>query len=119
MAKVRIMYWKEIPVQVQAHDENGQVSQPLDARFQESADAVAMMDGSAGSDEYLDSWGYGAFKEVDLPAREAAMVLASTFNNEMPIDFVARIRDLHRAGKRDERPGAINSWAGVAPEPGT
>jgi hypothetical protein len=117
LAKVRIMYWKEIPVQVQAQDETGQVSQPLNPRFQEAADAVAMLDGSAGSDAYLDGWGYGAFSDVNLPAGDAARDLAERFNNSMPADFVARIRDLFRAGKRDEAPGAINSWAGVAPEP--
>ena len=111
------MYWKEIPVQVQAQDENGQVSQPLDPRFQQATDAVAMFDGSAGSDAYLDGWGYGAFTEVGLPANEAAVELAARFNSNMPDDFVARIRDLYRAGKRDESPGAINSWAGVTPEP--
>lgn len=117
MTKVRIMYWKEIPVQVQAQDENGQVSQPLDARFQEAADAVAMLDGSAGSDAYLDGWGYGAFTEVDAPAADAAAELAMKFNRDMPSDFVARLRDLHRAGKRNETPGSINSWAGVTAEP--
>ena len=50
MTKVRLMYWKEIPVQVQAEDESGQVSKPLDARFQEGVDAISMFDGSAGSD---------------------------------------------------------------------
>ena len=47
------MYWKEVPVQVQASDENGTVSVPLDGRFQEAADALSMMDGSAGTDQYL------------------------------------------------------------------
>ena len=31
MAKVQIMYWKEIPVQVRAEDASGQVSKPLTA----------------------------------------------------------------------------------------
>ena len=33
MAKVRVMYWKEIPVQVQGEDDSGRVSKELDARF--------------------------------------------------------------------------------------
>jgi hypothetical protein len=65
----------------------------------------------------LDGWGYGAFTEVNLPAVEAAHALAAKFNKNMPQDFVARIRDLYRTGKRDEAPGTINSWAGVAAEP--
>lgn len=113
LAKVRVMYWKEIPVQVQAQDESGQLSTQLDARFQEAADAVSMMDGSYGSDAYLDAWGYGEFAEAPGDAKTAAEELAARFNSGMPEDFVARIRDMHRDGTRDESPGAINSWAGI------
>ena len=114
LAKVRVMYWKEIPVQVQARDESGTHSTQLEPRFQEAADAVAMMDGSYGSDAYLDAWGYGEFFDAPGTAREAADALAERINKGMPADLVARIRDLHRAGNRDERPGAIDSWAGTA-----
>ena len=34
MAKVRVMYWKEVPAQVQAEDESSSVSRPLNDRFQ-------------------------------------------------------------------------------------
>ncbi len=114
MAEVRVMYWKEIPVQIQARDADGQVSQPLDARFQEAADAISMMDGSAGSAAYLDAWSTGEFTEIDGGAASAARVVADQFNEGMPADFVARIRDLHSAGDRDESPGAIDAWAGVS-----
>lgn len=114
LARVRIMYWKEIPVQVQAQDDNGQVSAQLEPRFQEAADAVAMMDGSYGSDAYLDAWGYGEFVEITGEAKQAADDLADKFNKGMPADFVARIRDLEKSGDRDERPGAIDSWAGIS-----
>lgn len=114
LAKVRVMYWKEIHVQVQAQDENGQVSAQLEPRFQEAADSVAMMDGSYGSDAYLDAWGYGEFTEVAGEAKQVAESLAEKFNQGMPGDFVARIRDLAKTGERDERPGAIDSWAGVS-----
>ena len=53
------MYWKEIPVQVQALDDSGVVSRQLDDRFQEGVDAISMLDGSSGSDEYLDAWEWG------------------------------------------------------------
>lgn len=113
LAKVRMMYWKEIPVQVQAQDENGQVSKPLDARFQEAADAIAMFDGSAGTDSYLDSWSTSEFVEQDGSAAEVADSVSSKFNENMPADLVARIRDMQKKGDRNEKAGAINSWAGV------
>ncbi|SVD75666.1 uncharacterized protein METZ01_LOCUS428520, partial [marine metagenome] len=38
VATVRVMYWKEIPIQVQAEDDTKAVSIPLDDRFQQAAD---------------------------------------------------------------------------------
>lgn len=107
------MYWKEIPVQVKGEDQDGTVSVPLAPRFQEAADAVAMFDGSMGSDAYLESWEWGP--EIDKPgsAADAANELAETINSTMPDDFVARIRDMERDGTRDGTPGAIDSWAGI------
>ncbi len=110
MAKVRIMYWKEIPVQVQARDESGTVSRQLDPRFQEGVDAVAMFDGSAGTDDYLMAWEWGEFREHSGSAQTVADETAESLNGSFPEDFVARIRDLHRDGKRDTTPGAIDHW---------
>jgi hypothetical protein len=110
MAKARVMYWKEIPVQVQAEDETGRVSKPLDGRFQEGVDAVSMLDGSSGSDEYMMGFQWGEYCEMDGSSEEAATALAERFNREFPQDFVSKIRDLHISGNRDRRPGAIDHW---------
>ena len=59
VARVRVMYWKEIPVQVQAEDASGQASQPLEDRFQEGVDAVAMLDGSKRHRRLPDILGVG------------------------------------------------------------
>ena len=104
------MYWKEIPVQVQARDDRGVVSRQLDERFQQGVDAISMFDGSAGSDDYLDAWEWGAFSESDGNAEDSADALAERINSGFPSDFAARIRDLQRDGKRDPKPGAIDHW---------
>ena len=104
------MYWKEIPVQVQARDDQGVVSRQLDERFQQGVDALSMFDGSAGSDDYLDAWEWGAFSESDGSAAESAGVLTDRINSGFPSDFVARIRDLHRDGQRNPKPGAVDHW---------
>lgn len=110
MAKVRLMYWKEIPVQVQAVDGQDQVSKPLNERFQQAADAISMLDGSAGTDDYLMAWNWGESFEVEGSADDAASRTAERYNSGFPGDFVARVRDLHNAGMRDATPGAIDDW---------
>ncbi len=104
------MYWKEIPVQVQARDGDESVSVPLDHAFQEAVDSIAMFEGSAGSDEYLDGWDWCEFRAVEGGAEEAARAAADRYNSGMPDDFVARLRDLHRTGRRDGDPGTIDHW---------
>ena len=104
------MYWKEIPVQVQAQDESGTVSRQLDARFQQGVDSVAMFDGSMGTDDYLMAWEWGEFSDVEGAADEAADLVAGRIEDGFPRDFVARIRELHREGKREPAPGAVDHW---------
>ena len=104
------MYWKEIPVQVQAQDESQTVSRQLDPRFQQGVDAIAMFDGSAGTDDYLMAWEWGDYSDVEGDAGAAADIAAARLNSGFPTDFVARIRDMHRSGTRDPAPGAIDHW---------
>ena len=110
MAKVRVMYWKEIPVQIQAEDDLGQVSRPLDDRFQQGVDAISMFDGSSGGDDYLMAWEWAEHAEMEGNAEEVAARVAGRYNQGFPDDFVARIRDLHQTGQRDPRPGAVDHW---------
>ena len=110
MAKVRTMYWKEIPVQVQAQDESGQMSKQLDTRFQEGVDKIALLDGSSGSDDYLMAWEWGEYTEMKGSAEEAAVKVVERINKGFPQDFVARVRKLHRSGQRDPHPGAVDHW---------
>ncbi len=111
MTQTRIMYWKEIPVQVQARDDSGVVSRQLHPRFQQGVDAISMFDGSAGADEYLMAWEWGQYTDADGTASDAADTLAAHINDNFPDDFVARIRDLHHQGRRNPTPGAIDHWA--------
>ena len=110
MAKVRVMYWKEVPVQVQAEDESGKTSVPLDDRFQKGVDAISMFDGSSGTDDYLMAWEWKDFGELDSSAEVAASAVVERFNSGFPGDFVARIRELHQSDRRDPRPGAADHW---------
>ncbi len=108
MATVRVMYWKEIPVQVQASDGSGSVSRPLDPRFQQAVDAIAMFDGSAGTDAYLSAWEWGPYVEATGSAKDAAERLATKYNSNFPLDLVRIVRDAHRAGSRNPAPQALD-----------
>ena len=110
MTRVRVLYWKEIPVQVQAEDADGRISRQLEDRFQKAADAVAMKDGSEGTDEYLDAWAFGDYVDSEAKAREAAGQVA-THLEKIPSDFVKRIITLYEDGSRNPVPGAIDHWA--------
>ena len=56
MATYRILYWQEVPSQIRAEDENGEVNLPLPQRFMVRIDALAAARGLEGSDDYLAQW---------------------------------------------------------------
>ena len=104
------MYWKEIPVQVQAEDGARVVSVPLEDRFQRGVDAVAMLDGSAGGDEYLIAWEWGEYSDADGTPEDVAAAVSTIYNSRFPQDFVTRIRYQIETGERDPHPGAADHW---------
>ena len=112
------MYWKEIPAQVQAIGDDGTVSAQLEPRFQEGIDAIAMFDGSAGSDDYIEAWDWRDAGEFAGDAADVSERVADHLNSQFPQDFVARIRDIQRAGERDMTPGSLDEWSGGVLPPG-
>ena len=52
----KILYWQEIPSQIKAEDEAGDVTIALDDRFQERIDLMAARRGLQASDDYLAQW---------------------------------------------------------------
>ncbi len=113
---MRILYWKEIPAQVQAFGNDGTVSSQLAPRFQEGIDAIAMFDGAFESDDYVDAWDWREAGELAGDAADVSQRVAEHLNSQFPEDFVARIRDSQRAGDRDIAPGSLDEWSkGVLP----
>ena len=108
--KVRLMYWKEIPVQVQATNDSETQSLPLYSRFQEAVDAISMMEGSYGSDEYLDAWEWGEYFEMPGELDDVLNSVVDRYNKGMPQNFVAKLRDLHTNGSRIPSAGSIDGW---------
>ena len=64
MAAYQVLYWKDIPAQVKVFAPGARaLSRPLPPRFQEEIDRVAMQEGLAGTDDYLNQWHWGPKQE--------------------------------------------------------
>jgi hypothetical protein len=72
MARIRVLYWRDIPVQVTAREGSDEVTVPLTPRFQDLVDAVAVQVGATGSEAYLAGWHHGPEEEYPGSAQEAA-----------------------------------------------
>ena len=83
MTRLQILYWQEIPSLVRATGTDGtQVTRQLPDAFQQEIDRVAMEQGLAGSDAYLEQWRWGEPEERDgLPADVAAALETELVSN--------------------------------------
>lgn len=64
MASYRILSWHGIPAQVKAFEQGGRPrSAVLSERWQQEIDRVAMRQGLAGTDAYLEGWEWSATLE--------------------------------------------------------
>ena len=72
MATYRILYWQEVPSQIRAEDEDGEVSVPLPQKFMTRIDSLAAVRGLEGSDDYLAQWRWSEDAEREGSAQEVA-----------------------------------------------
>jgi len=87
MATYRVMSWRGIPSQVKVTDDTGAtVSKMLPDFFQQEIDRVAMAEGLAGTDEYLEAWAWSAEAEregvAEPLAEELALEVAQAWQRE-------------------------------------
>ena len=76
MATYKILYWQEIPSQIKAEDDDGEVSLAMPDRFMERIDRMAGERGLQGSDDYLEQWRWSDEEERDGPAQAVAEAVA-------------------------------------------
>ena len=72
MARYQILYWRDIPAQVKVYDGSRAVSRQLPERYQLAIDRIAMQDGLAESDDYLNQWHWTA--KLDRPGTAAEVM---------------------------------------------
>ena len=71
MARYRIMTWQGIPAQVKADDaDGGRASCEMPEWFAQEIDRIAMRDGLAGTDAYLELWTWSKPAEREGTAQE-------------------------------------------------
>jgi len=76
MVKYQILYWKHVPSQVKVVEEGKRpVSRQMPERFQVEIDRIAMEEGLAGTDDYLNQWQWTPKKEREGTAEEVADAL--------------------------------------------
>ena len=82
MAEYRVLYWQTIPSVIEAKDESGKHKIQLSDRFQTLIDAVAMKQGLAGTDGYLEQWRRGRAKSREGTAEAVAAAVQAELEAE-------------------------------------
>jgi hypothetical protein len=82
MATYRILYWQEIPSQVVASDDDGEVSLPMPQTFLERIDEAALARGLAGGDDYLAQWNWGDDEDRAGSAQDVAEAVISELQGQ-------------------------------------
>lgn len=72
MATYRILYWQEIPSQIRAEGDDGDVSVELPQKFMVRIDALAAQRGLSSADDYLAQWRWSDEEAREGTAQDVA-----------------------------------------------
>jgi hypothetical protein len=82
MATYQILYWQDIPSQVDARGDGGAHKAMLSQRFQELIDIVAMKKNLTGSDDYINAWVKGPKQERAGSAADVAQAVVGELESQ-------------------------------------
>lgn len=82
MATYKLLYWQEIPAQIRAEDDEDEVTLPMDPRFQNHIDELAVERGLQNSDDYLAQWQWSDEQERDGTAHEVATAIKAELEQQ-------------------------------------
>jgi len=82
MATYRVVYWQEIPSQVDAKEGGVKHKQPLSQRFQELINRAAAQRKLDRADDYIKAWARGEPATRPGSAREVAQAVAAEFESQ-------------------------------------
>jgi hypothetical protein len=84
VATYQILSWHGIPLQVRAKDGSGRCSWLLAGRFQEAADAAAMLAGLTNADAYVEGLTWSDRANRDGSAEDVAQAVAAELEAAYP-----------------------------------
>ena len=82
MAKMTVVYWRDIPAQVIVKQGRTAAKRQLPERFEQAIDRCAMKVGARDTDAYLAEWRRGEAVKVEGDMEEAVAAEASRLENE-------------------------------------
>ncbi len=94
MAKLTVVYWRDIPAQVIAKKGRSSVKRVLSPRFAEAIDRAAMRAGKGGSEAYLNDWRRDSRQctPEELEDLESSVELVVTqLEDAFPVDVLSRV----------------------------
>lgn len=101
MARLQIIYWRDIPAQVIVSAGRNRARRQLSARFEKAIDRAAIRAGLHGTDDYLEHWRRSdpesCTDDIDAVAAQAA----ARIEHDYPDD---RLDRMVRADGRDPTP---------------
>ncbi|MFT5365719.1 MAG: hypothetical protein ACI8V2_000660 [Candidatus Latescibacterota bacterium] len=86
MAVYQVLYWQDIPAQIRVYDGKRPKAYEMPELFQQEIDRVAMKEGLAGTDDYLDAWEWSDKIEREGDVEEVASAVLA----ELEHDYRAR-----------------------------
>ena len=112
MTTVRVMYWKDIPCSIRAEaGRRNRVTRKLPDIYMAIVDAVAMKDGTVGSEEYQEAFRWTEPEERQGTPEEVADVVAAEVQSRYPREWL-----LERARQAGIAPDFIGDTGALAPE---
>jgi hypothetical protein len=105
MTTVRVMYWKDIPCSIRAEaGRRNRVTRKLPDIYMAIVDAVAMKDGTVGSEEYQAAFRWTDPEEREGTPEEVAATVAAEVQDRYPREWL-----LERARQAGIPPDSIGN----------
>ncbi len=88
MAKLTVVYWRDIPAQVIVKQGRTAAKRQLPERFEQAIDRCAMKVGARDTDAYLAEWRRGEPVQVEGDMEEAVAAEATRLETEFDVERI-------------------------------